>query len=131
MTGWKPVVLTVILRDRIYNTIYYTKYSLRNQFLVTKVRFLLSIFDENYQPNIWYKDIQNIIDNNNDINEEEKILDYHSGLDDLNSQNLSINTATSDWNTLDNNQQNVISNQSIWIDLSGHEINNPENQINN
>ena len=52
-------------------------------------------------------------------------------LDDLNSQNLSINTATSDWNTLDNNQQNVISNQNIWIDLSGHEINNPENQINN
>jgi UDP-N-acetylenolpyruvoylglucosamine reductase len=28
------------------------KYSLRNQFLVTKVRFLLSILDENYQPNI-------------------------------------------------------------------------------
>ena len=52
-------------------------------------------------------------------------------LDDLNSQNVSINTATSDWNTLDNNQQNVINNQSIWIDLSGHEINNPENQINN
>ena len=38
------------------------KYSLRNQFLVTKVRFLLSIFDENYQPNIWYKDIQNLIE---------------------------------------------------------------------
>ncbi len=38
------------------------KYSLRNQFLVTKVRFLLSILDENYQPNIWYKDIQNIIE---------------------------------------------------------------------
>ena len=36
------------------------KYTLRNQFLVTKVRFLLSILDENYQPNIWYKDIQNI-----------------------------------------------------------------------
>ena len=38
------------------------KYSLRNQFLVTKVRFLLSILDENYQPNIWYKDIQNLIE---------------------------------------------------------------------
>ena len=37
------------------------KYSLRNQFLVTKVRFLLSIFNENYEPNIWYKDIQNYI----------------------------------------------------------------------
>lgn len=34
-------------------------------------------------------------------------------------------------NNLDNNQQNVINNQDIWIDLSGHEINNPENQINN
>ena len=41
-------------------------------------------------------------------------------INDLNSQN-----------NLDNNQQNVINNQSIWIDLSGHEINNPENQINN
>ncbi len=41
-------------------------------------------------------------------------------LNDLNSQN-----------NLDNNQQNVINNQDIWIDLSGHEINNPENQINN
>ena len=38
------------------------KYSLRNQFLVTKVRFLLSTLDENYQPNIWYKDIQNLIE---------------------------------------------------------------------
>jgi hypothetical protein len=49
----------------------------------------------------------------------------------LNSQNPATNTATSEWKTLDNNQQNVINNQSIWIDLSGHEINNPENQINN
>ena len=52
-------------------------------------------------------------------------------LNDLNSQNQTANTTTSDWKTLDNNQQNVISNQSIWIDLSGHEINKPENQINN
>jgi len=35
------------------------KYTQRNLFLVTKVRFLLSILDENYKPNIWYKDIQN------------------------------------------------------------------------
>jgi len=52
-------------------------------------------------------------------------------LNDLNSQNQTINNATFDWKTLDNNQQNVINNQDIWIDLSGHEINNPENQINN
>lgn len=52
-------------------------------------------------------------------------------LSDLNSQNQTENNATAEWKTLDNNQQNVINNQSIWIDLSGHEINNPENQINN
>ena len=52
-------------------------------------------------------------------------------LNDLNSQNPATNTATSNWKTLDNNQQNIINNQSIWIDLSGHEINKPENQINN
>lgn len=40
------------------------------------------------------------------------------------------NTA-SEWKTLDNDQQISINNQDIWIDLSGHEINNPENQINN
>ena len=47
------------------------------------------------------------------------------------TQNPAANNVNSDWKTLDNNQQNVISNQNIWIDLSGHEINNPENQINN
>ena len=52
-------------------------------------------------------------------------------LNDLNSQNQTTNDAVSDSKTLDNNQQNVINNQDIWIDLSGHEINNPENQINN
>ena len=52
-------------------------------------------------------------------------------LNDLNTQNQTSNNSVSDWKTLDNNQQNVINNQDIWIDLSGHEINNPENQINN
>ena len=52
-------------------------------------------------------------------------------LGDLNTQSQQQNDANSDWKTLDNNQQNVINNQDIWIDLSGHEINNPENQINN
>ena len=47
------------------------------------------------------------------------------------TQNPAANNVNSDWKTLDNNQQNVISNQDIWSDLSGHEINNPENQINN
>jgi len=52
-------------------------------------------------------------------------------LNDLNSQNQTENNTTSEWKTLDNNQQNVINNQNIWIDLSGHEINNQENQIDN
>lgn len=50
-------------------------------------------------------------------------------LNDLDSQNQTANDATSEWKTLDNNQQNLINNQDIWIDLSGHEINNPENQL--
>ena len=50
---------------------------------------------------------------------------------DSSTQNQTTNNTNSDWKTLDNNQQNVINNQNIWIDLSGHEINNPENQINN
>lgn len=37
------------------------KYTLKDLFLVTKVRFLFSNVDENYTPNIWYKDIQNYI----------------------------------------------------------------------
>lgn len=37
------------------------KNTLEENFLVTKVRFLLHILDENYVPNIWYKDIQNYI----------------------------------------------------------------------
>ena len=40
------------------------KNSWKENFLVTKVRFLLSIFDENYEPNIWYKDIQNYMTEN-------------------------------------------------------------------
>ena len=49
--------------------------------------------------------------------------------DNSNNQNPATNDSISDGKTLDNNQQNVINNQDIWIDLSGHEINNPENQL--
>lgn len=35
------------------------KYEQKDSILVTKVRFLLLKVDENYTPNIWYKDIQN------------------------------------------------------------------------
>ena len=37
------------------------KYALKDKFLVTKVRFLLSVVDGNYTPNIWYTDIQKFI----------------------------------------------------------------------
>ena len=37
------------------------KYTQRNLVLVTKVRFLLSVVDENYAPNIWYADVQKFI----------------------------------------------------------------------
>ena len=37
------------------------KYTLKWKFLVTKVRFLLSVVDENYSPNIWYADVQKFI----------------------------------------------------------------------
>ena len=52
-------------------------------------------------------------------------------LNDLNLQNQIENGNSLEWKTLDNNQQNDINNWNIWIDLSGHEINNPENQVNN
>lgn len=52
-------------------------------------------------------------------------------LDELKYENQINNNSDSYSKTLDNNQQNIINNQNIWIDLSGHEINNPENQINN
>lgn len=38
------------------------KHSLRETFLVTKVRFLLSVRDNNYELNVWYADIQKFIE---------------------------------------------------------------------
>jgi len=40
------------------------KYTQRNLVLVEKVRFLLSVADENYTPNIWYADVQKFISEN-------------------------------------------------------------------
>ena len=71
---------------------------------------------------------------NNNKDKSDTSEDNHSttkNLNGLNSQNQIADDITSDSKTLDNNKQNVINNQDIWIDLSGHEINNPENQINN
>ena len=61
LTTWEKKIFKKVECEFGYrNSIF--KYTLRNQFLVTKVRFLLSIWDENYQLNIWYKDIQNLIE---------------------------------------------------------------------
>jgi hypothetical protein len=97
--------------------------------------WVLNLFDANHYPIIDEERYR--AENQFYSNKVEEKIDTTQtqqpatqNLDDLNSQNVSINTTTSEWNTLDNNQQNVINNQSIWIDLSGHEINNPENQIN-
>lgn len=48
---------------------------------------------------------------------------WNSAVDALDIQNHEINNETVDTKNLDNDQQNVINNQDIWIDLSGHEIN--------
>lgn len=61
LTTWESKVFKKSECEFGYRTSIF-KYKLKNQFLVTKVRFLLSILDENYQPNIWYKDIQNLIE---------------------------------------------------------------------
>ena len=37
------------------------KHSLKENFVVMRVRFLLNIVDENYYPNLWYADIQKLI----------------------------------------------------------------------
>lgn len=76
-----------------------------------------------YPKNTKKEEISNITTENNQP--------ITQNLNDLNSQNQIEDDTNSDWKTLDNNQQNNINNQNIWIDLSGHEINNPENQINN
>lgn len=60
LTNWERKVFKKSECEFGYRTSIF-KYSLRNKFLVTKVRFLLSVVDENYTPNIWYKDIQNYI----------------------------------------------------------------------
>ena len=51
---------------------------------------------------------------------------WNPAVEMLNIQNHEINNEAVEAKTLDNDQQNVISNQDIWIDLSNHEINNSE-----
>lgn len=58
---------------------------------------------------------------------EENNQPVSQNIEDLNNQNHEINNDSWEWKSLDNDQQISINNQEIWIDLSGHEINNPEN----
>ena len=101
--------------------------------------WVLNLFDANHyqiideeryraETQFYYKPAK---EDKNDNTPQDGNQPITQNLNDLNSQNQIENNVTSDWKTLDNNQQNVINNQNIWIDLSGHEINNPENQIDN
>lgn len=68
--------------------------------------------------------------NSENINNSETV--WQTDISSINDWNLWIaNSENSSnwWNSLDNNQQIPTMNQNIWIDLSGHEINNPENQL--
>ena len=99
--------------------------------------WVLNLFDANHYQIIdeeRYRSENQFYPKNNKKEESDTTEDNQSttqNLNDLNNQNQTLNSAVFDPKTLDNNQQNVINNQDIWIDLSGHEINNPENQINN
>ena len=58
---------------------------------------------------------------NSDQNQGEK---PNSTIDSLDIQNHEINNESLETKTLDNDQQISINDQNIWVDLSGHEINN-------
>jgi len=98
---------------------------------------VLNLFDANHYQIVdeeMYRSENQFYPKNNNKDKSDTSEDNHSttkNLNGLNSQNQIADDITSDSKTLDNNKQNVINNQDIWIDLSGHEINNPENQINN
>ena len=97
---------------------------------------VLNLFDANHYQIIdeeRYRAEDQFYGNKKEEKSDNKESDQPTtqNLNDLSSQNQVDDNSNLDWKTLDNNQQNVISNQDIWIDLSGHEINNPENQINN
>ena len=65
-------------------------------------------------------------DNENENSQSTQGDNWNSAVDALDIQNHEINNETLDTKNLDNDQQNVINSQDVWIDLSGHEINNSE-----
>ena len=90
--------------------------------------WVLNLFDANHYQIIDWERYRTEDQFYTKVEKKEETTDESS---QSGTQNQPINEVNSDWKTLDNNQQNVINNQDIWIDLSGHEINNPENQVNN
>ena len=61
-------------------------------------------------------------DNTTKNSQDNQGDNWNSAIDSLDIQNHEINNEAVDTKNLDNDQQNVINNQDIWIDLSGHEI---------
>ena len=72
------------------------------------------------------KSDSNQTDDKNENSQSTQGDNWSSAVNSLDIQNHEINNETVDAKNLDNDQQNVINNQDIWIDLSGHEINNSE-----
>ena len=60
LNSWKRKVFKKDECQFAYRTSVF-KHSLKESFLVTKVRFLLSVVDEDYGPNLWYADIQKLV----------------------------------------------------------------------
>ena len=97
--------------------------------------WVLNLFDANhYQIIDWeryrseeqfYPKPEKKSKENNDSEDANGTLDkkWNTDVDILNIQNHEINKEPIDGKNLDNDQQISISNQDIWIDLSGHEIN--------
>ena len=60
LTTWEKKIFKKSECEFAYRTSVF-KHSLKESFLVTKVRFLLSVVDEDYGPHLWYADIQKLI----------------------------------------------------------------------
>ena len=65
-------------------------------------------------------------DDKNENSQSTQGDNWDPAVNSLDIQNHEINNETVDAKNLDNDQQISLNNQDIWIDLSGHEINNSE-----
>lgn len=107
-----------------YQIIDEERYRSEEQFYANTTKKAENSTAETTWTNTTWANIAPIMENNwNDL-----------GSDSIWTVNTSIpqnneNNGTENWNLLDNDQQISISNWDIEIDLSGHEINNPGNQL--